>query len=141
MNIGTLKLELMRDEGVRLKPYEDTVGKLTIGIGRNLDDVGITTEEAEYLLLSDIKRTAEALNNALPWWVSLDETRQRVMLNMAFNMGIRSLLGFKNTLAAIQAGRYDEAATGMLSSRWATQVGDRAVRLSEMMKNGDKHGT
>lgn len=136
MNNDILRAELMRDEGVKLKPYHDTVGKLTIGVGRNLDDVGISEAEAAQLLDSDIERTASALDKALPWWRSLDEVRQRVLLNMAFNMGINSLLGFKNTLAAIQAGKYEDAAAGMLSSKWAQQVGQRAQRLASMMQKG-----
>lgn len=134
MNIHQMKAELIRDEGLKLKPYRDTVGKLTIGVGRNLDDVGISEAEAATLLESDIARTAKALDLNLPWWITLSEERQRVMLNMAFNMGIRGLLGFKNTLAAIQAGKFEDAANGMLASKWAGQVGNRAQRLAQMMR-------
>lgn len=136
MNHDTMRAELIRDEGVKLKPYRDTVGKLTIGVGRNLDDVGISEAEAAHLLDGDIERTARALDKALPWWRNLDDVRQRVVLNMAFNMGINSLRRFKNTLAAIQAGKYEDAATGMLSSKWAQQVGQRAQRLASMMRKG-----
>lgn len=136
MNHDTMRAELIRDEGVKLKPYRDTVGKLTIGVGRNLDDVGISEAEAANLLDGDIERTARALDKALPWWRNLDDVRQRVVLNMAFNMGINSLRRFKNTLAAIQAGKYEDAATGMLASKWAQQVGQRAQRLASMMRKG-----
>lgn len=136
MNHDTMRAELIRDEGVKLKPYRDTVGKLTIGVGRNLDDVGISEAEAAHLLDGDIERTARALDKALPWWRNLDDVRQRVVLNMAFNMGINSLRRFKNTLAAIQAGKYEDAATGMLASKWAQQVGQRAQRLASMMRKG-----
>lgn len=136
MNIDTMRTELMLDEGVKLKPYRDTVGKLTIGVGRNLDDVGISQGEAARLLDGDIQRTAGALDTALPWWRNLDEVRQRVLLNMAFNMGVAGLLGFKNTLAALQAGKYEAAAAGMLASKWAQQVGQRAQRLANMMQKG-----
>lgn len=136
MNYETMRAELIRDEGVKLKPYRDTVGKLTIGVGRNLDDVGISEAEAANLLDGDIERTARALDKALPWWRNLDDVRQRVVLNMAFNMGINSLRRFKNTLAAIQAGKYEDAATGMLASKWAQQVGQRAQRLASMMRKG-----
>lgn len=131
-----MRSELIRDEAMRLKPYRDSVGKLTIGVGRNLDDVGISQVEAAQMLDSDIRRTADALDKALPWWRSLDEVRQRVILNMAFNLGVAGLLGFKNTLAAVQAGKYDDAAAGMLASKWARQVGDRARRLANMMVAG-----
>jgi lysozyme len=131
-----LAAELFRDEDCKLKPYRDPVGKLTIGIGRNLDDVGISREEAEHLLHNDIAEVILDLDRALPWWRSLDEVRQRVLANMAFNMGIVKLGTFKNTLRFIQAGRYLEAAQAMLDSKWARQVGPRAERLAVMMRDG-----
>lgn len=134
MIIDVMRAELVRDEGLSLRLYKDTVGKLTIGIGRNLDDVGISKDEAYLMLDNDIQRTSDSLDKNLPWWKTLDEVRQRVILNMAFNMGINSLLGFKNTLAAIQAGRYNDAADGMLDSKWAQQTGQRAQRLADMMR-------
>lgn len=134
-----MRSELIRDEGVRLKPYRDTVGKLTIGIGRNLDDVGISPVEAAQLLDSDIQRTAAELDAALPWWRGLDEVRQRVILNMAFNLGVAGLLGFKNTLINVRDGHYAAAAAGMLASKWAVQVGQRAQRLADMMMKGSGH--
>lgn len=136
MNLDIIRSELIRDEGMKLFPYRDTVGKLTIGVGRNLDDVGITQMEAAHLLDGDIQRTAEGLDKALGWWREIDEVRQRVLLNMAFNMGIAGLMGFKNTLAFIHEGKYQEAADGMLNSKWAKQVGQRAIRLAAMMRNG-----
>lgn len=135
-NRDALRDELVRDEGVRLKPYKDSVGKTSIGVGRNLDDVGISRAEAMQLLENDILRTESDLDALLPWWRGLDPVRQRVLMNMAFNMGIKSLLGFKTTLAAVRAGKYEEAATGMLNSLWAQQVGARAQRLAAMMKGG-----
>ena len=128
--------QLRRDEGVRLKPYKDTVGKLTIGVGRNLDDVGISAVEADTLLRNDIQRAVQDLNDKLPWTMQLDESRRGVLVNMAFNMGIAGLLQFKNTLAHIQAGRWADAAAGMLASKWATQVGPRATRLAKQMETG-----
>lgn len=136
MNYTTLKAELKRDEGCRLMPYRDTVGKLTVGVGRNLDDVGISESEADFMLMSDVGRAEGGLDSKIPWWRTLDETRQRVLLNMAFNMGIDGLLGFKNTLAAVKAGEWSKAADGMLDSKWAAQVGQRAVRLAKLMKEG-----
>lgn len=126
----------MRDEGRRLGPYRDTVGKLTIGYGRNLDDVGISQHEAEVLLESDINRTLEALHKALPWVEKLDHARLGVLANMAFNLGVAGLLKFKHTLESVQAGRYDEASDGMLNSTWAGQVKGRATRLAEQMRSG-----
>lgn len=137
MNTDLFIAELERDEGKRSKPYRDTVGKITIGIGRNLTDVGLSDDEIYYLLRNDIARAEAGLDDKLPWWRTLDEVRQRVLANMALNMGINGLLGFKNTLRAVQEGRWDEAATGMLNSMWAKQVGARAMRLADMMRTGN----
>lgn len=128
--------QLRLHEGERLKPYRCTAGKLTIGVGRNLDDRGITREEAAFLLENDIKRGEAELLRALPWVGQLDEVRQRVLLDMVFNMGLAGVLAFKNTLATIQAGDYQRAASMMLDSKWARQVGQRAERLSRMMATG-----
>lgn len=136
MNIDLMKFELRRDEGVRLKPYRDTVGKLTLGVGRNIDDVGITSEEADYLLENDIGRAMAELDRALPWWRGLSEARQRALLNMAFNLGLSRLLGFRGMLGALQAGDWGRAAAEALNSRWAGQVGARAQRLAEMIREG-----
>jgi lysozyme len=105
-------------------------------VGRNLEDRGITREEAAYLLANDITTEERELLRALPWVAQLDEVRQRVLLDMSFNLGLVGLLGFKNTLATIRAGDYSKAAAMMLDSRWASQVGERAERLSRMMATG-----
>jgi lysozyme len=136
VNRDDLASQLVIDEGLTLKPYKDTVGKLTIGCGRNLDDVGISKSEAMMLLGADIDKVMTQLDTQLPWWRSMTDARQQALANMAFNLGIERLLGFKNTLTAMQAGRYDEAANGMLASKWALQVGQRARRLADMMKKG-----
>lgn len=134
MDIDKLVTQLTIDEGLRLRPYLDTVGKRTIGIGRNLDDVGISQDEANYMLKNDIARVESQLDKALSWWRTMSDDRQQVLANMCFNMGIKTLLTFKNTLAAMQSGRYSDAANGMLASVWARQVGARAVRLAEVMR-------
>lgn len=140
MNVDLLSAELIRDEAMALRLYADSVGKHTIGVGRNLDDVGISEGEALFMLHNDIDRTMRDLDQHLPFWRSLDEVRQRVLANMAFNMGIgndeRGLLSFKRTLILIEAGQFTEAAKSMADSRWATQVGDRAKRLVWMMTTG-----
>ena len=133
---NALVRQLRLHEGERLKPYRCTAGKLTIGVGRNLEDRGITASEAAYLLGNDITSTQAALLRALPWVGELDDVRQRVLIDMAFNMGMPRLLTFKNTLGAIQRGEYQRGAAMMLDSRWARQVGQRAERLSRMMATG-----
>lgn len=136
MNLELLKKELVRDEDERLKPYRCTAGKLTIGVGRNLDDVGLSADESAYLLGNDIARVMAELDKALPWWRGLSEVRQRALANMAFNLGVPRLKGFARMLAALQAGQWDEAATQALASKWAQQVGDRAKRIALMIKEG-----
>lgn len=133
----TLKDQLIRDEGLRLKPYKDSVGKLTIGVGRNLDDVGISADEADIFLQNDIQKATDSLLAQLPWVTQLDEVRQAVLINMTFNMGLSGLLQFRNTLKMIQSGDYSGASKEMLNSVWAKQVGPRAQRLSLQLETGE----
>lgn len=134
--------QLKRHEGVRLKPYRCTAGKLTIGVGRNLDDVGISMGEAEMMLVNDIESaTSTAAYLVGEEFVNLNEARRAVVVNMAFNMGLPVLSKFKNTLAMIRRHDYEAAARGMLNSKWARQVGQRAKELSEQMRTGEwQHG-
>ncbi len=134
-DMAALVFELKRDEGQRLKPYLDPIEKITIGVGRNLSDIGISHSECTTLLENDIERTLLWLDHHLPWWRALDAVRQRVLINMAFNLGGR-LLTFVNTLAAIRRADYAVAANRMLDSKWAKQVGARAQRLTNMMRTG-----
>lgn len=134
MNRILFMRRLQNDEGLRLKAYRDTEGKLTIGIGRNLDDVGISTEEAQQMCLNDIDRVVVQLDAKASWWRSLDEERQMVVANMAFNLGIGGFLKFEDMIAAIQAKDYALAADEMLDSHWANQVGARAARLADAMR-------
>lgn len=131
--------QIILHEGKRAKPYRDTVGKLTIGVGRNLDDVGLSDDEIEYLLKNDLRRVQTELNRAIPWWEGLSPVRQKVLLDMAFNLGTEGLMKFKNTLAYIKAGDYRRAAENMLVSKWAKQVKGRAERLAKMMETGEDY--
>lgn len=135
-NRELLVYELSRDEDVRTKPYKDSVGKLTIGVGRNLDDKGLSKAEINILLNNDINDSEADLDRTFPWWRQLSDNRQRVLLNMCFNLGIKRLAGFKNMLKDVQNDLFDRVAVEMLDSLWARQVGGRAVRLAKMMKNG-----
>jgi lysozyme len=128
--------ELVRDEGVRLKPYRCTAGKLTIGVGRNIDDRGITNAEAMYLLNNDVAICESELTAVLPKWRELSDTRQRVMLNMVFNLGRDRLSKFTMFIGCMKMGDFEGAAKEMMDSAWATQVGQRAVRLRDMMLRG-----
>jgi lysozyme len=136
MNRDELRSMLVLHEGLRLKPYKCTAGKLTIGVGRNLDDNGITQAEAFHLLENDIIAVEDDLDRTWPWWRQMTDARQQVLADMAFNLGITRLGGFVNTLAAMKRGDYEAAADGMLASLWASQVGRRAQRLAKMMREG-----
>lgn len=128
--------QLIIDEGMRLHAYEDSVGKWTIGVGRNISDNGISREEALMLLDHDVDRAIADVEKALPWVLTLDPVRQQVLVNMAFNLGIAKLLKFPKTLACIERGDYEQAAQEMGKSLWARQTKDRAVRLAQRMREG-----
>lgn len=134
--IASLKDQLIRDEALRLKPYTDSVGKLTIGIGRNLTDDGISLQEADVLLANDIASATATLEASFPWTTTLDDVRKGALLNMAFNMGIDGLMEFRDFLAKMRLGDFRGAAGAMLDSLWAKQVGERATRLSMQIQSG-----
>ena len=127
---------LAEDEGFRGKPYKDTVGKITIGFGRNLDDNPLTREEGEWLLRNDIISIMEDMRQ-FHWYTTLNSVRKYVVVNMVYNLGMDGFLGFKRMLAAIRKEEWQIAANEMMNSRWATQVGRRADRLAELMRDGE----
>jgi lysozyme len=134
-----LRDQLARDEGVVLHGYLDSLGFLTLGIGRLIDERrggGITLAEAHYLLDNDIDSKLAEVMATFPEFSRLDDARQGVLLAMAFNMGTAGLAAFRNTLAAVWRGDYEAASRGMLQSRWAKQVGARADRLAKQMRTG-----
>ena len=135
--LNRIKAQLVRHEGLRLKPYRCTAGKLTIGIGSNLDDRGISQKEAYAMLERDILDFEQQLLDEIPdVYNRLDEVRKSVLLNMCFNLGLKGLLEFKNTLNFVAACDWERAANGMIASKWAKQVGLRAIELSELMRKG-----
>jgi len=159
-----LKDQLIRHEGLKLKPYPCSKGKWTIGVGRNLQDVGLTNDElmqiighceltrmeaiailkrqgitedqAMMLLNNDINRCMAECRRNFPFFDSLTEARQDVLLNMCFNVGIFKLRGFKKMIEALKIGDYEEAAAQMKDSQWHIQVGNRAVELEAQMIKG-----
>lgn len=138
MDRERLRAQLVRHEAMKLKPYRDSVGKLTIGVGRNLDDIGITPNEAMFLLSGDIDHAIRGLVARYPmWFPDLDPVRQAVLINMAFNLGLTGLASFGLTLGAVAAGEFDKAADHMLASKWATQVKGRASELATQMRTGE----
>ena len=136
MNRDELITELKRAEGIVLKAYQDTEGIWTIGIGRNLEHVGVSIAEAEFMLSNDIDTAIDELTRAFEWFGDVDEVRQRVLVNMAFNLGITWIKGFSKFLAAMKAGDWETAAVEMMDSRWSKQVGARAERLRDMVLSG-----
>lgn len=131
-----LRQQLIRHEGIRLTPYRCTAGKLTIGAGRNLEDRGITEAEALYLLDNDIDACVRALVARFTWFPDLDAIRQRVMVDLAFNLGMGGLLGFRKFLAAMGRGDYLTAKKELESSAWYGQVGPRGPHLCSMLATG-----
>lgn len=128
--------QLKRHEGFRGRPYRDTVGKLTIGYGWNIDDVPLSQSAAEFILKEHVMEAFEECRIAFPWFHLLSEARREVIVNMVFNMGLPRVQGFKKMIAAIEAEDWEEASKQMLQSKWAVQVGDRARELAAQMKNG-----
>lgn len=137
MSARDIALQALKiDEGLRLKPYECTAGKQTIGYGRNLDDVGISEAEAEAMLASDIKVAAQDAKSfaTSAVWEDLSPERQAVLINMAFNLGLSRLSQFKRLRTNLALRHYVDAAAEMLNSRWAKQVPNRARRLADIMR-------
>ena len=128
------KAMLKRHEGLRLYVYECTGGKKTIGYGRNLEDRGITEAEAESMLDSDIESTEEQLVSSFEFYQDLDDVRKAVLIDLAFNIGMAGLKGFKKMLIAIEEGDYSEAAIQLLDSRYAKQVPTRAMELARLLE-------
>jgi lysozyme len=136
--MNKLVKQLKRHEGVRTHAYKCSANMITVGVGRNIDEnggLGLSDDEIDYLLENDIKRCKQELI-ALPWFVDLDSVRQDAIINLCFNLGMTRLLGFKNALAAMEAGDHPKAADEFYDSRWAKQVGSRADEVCEMIRTG-----
>ena len=150
--------KIIVSEGLRLQVYKDTLGIDTIGIGRNLEDRGITKKEladldiptiehvyeygiteadAVYLATNDVQIVEEELVRAHPCVDRLDSVRQLILMDMAFNMGVPRLCKFKKMWNAIHEEDFPTAAKEMLDSRWANQVKSRATKLANAMHNGE----
>lgn len=132
--------QLRRDEGEVLHAYQDHLGYWTIGVGILIDQRkggGLLPEESEFILQNRVRKLREDVSKSLPWFNELSEPRQAVLLNMAFQMGLKGLLGFKNTLEEVRKGNYDKASEMMLLSKWATQTPERARRVAKQMLTGE----
>lgn len=130
---------LKRHEGVRRYVYKDHLGYETIGVGRCLVEgigIGLSDDEIEYMLANDIARCAVELSKAFNWFQDLNTVRREAMINLCFNLGLTRLLNFKRALAAMRAKDYAKAAEEFLDSRWADQVGQRAIEVTDMIRSG-----
>lgn len=131
----TIDEQLLRDEGLRLFPYTDTVGKLGIGVGRNLTDDGISKVEALFLLGRDIMRVSQQLEETWPWTQTLSDARKGALQNMAFNLGIHGLSTFREFLSLMQAGKWEDAANDLLQTKVAKQLPARYARLALQIRS------
>lgn len=127
---------IKRHEGVRVFPYIDTMGKMTIGVGHNLTDNGVSNLIINTMLAEDINIAKSELDKTYPRWRELSDNRKMVVVSMMFNMGLPKYMTFKRFWKALTAGQYDLAADEMIDSKWARQVKGRATDLSNMMRTG-----
>jgi lysozyme len=140
MDKTILKDMLIRHEGLRLFPYRCTAGKLTVGVGRNIEQVGISIDEAHYLLDNDIDLVIKNCQK-LKFWKNLDVVRKLVIADMVFNLGLRGFSTFRRLNSALQVSDYKNAAQEMRGSKWFHQVGQRAIVLANMMESGETNRT
>lgn len=127
--------QLKRHEGFRSKVYKDSAGILTIGYGTNLEHRGVSELEAELMLYTDVRHIKASLNKHV-WFTELNDVRQEAIINMAYNLGINGLLKFKKMIYYLKEQNYDMASKEALDSKWAKQVGKRALELSTQIKTG-----
>ncbi len=145
MTTAQLIGDIARDEGCRLHAYPDPLsGAAPWTCGYGCTGAGIdartvwTQAQADAALAARVHALQGELDQALPWWRRLDDARQDVLVNMAYNLGLAGLLGFRSMLAACEAGRFGEAGRDMLRSAWARQVHGRALRLAAQMERGER---
>ena len=139
INLQRLSNQLIRHEGMKTHVYRCSENKHTIAVGRNIDPdggIGLTERECRFLLENDIARCCGECQQNFTWWPELDEVRKEAVANMVFNLGISRFLQFKKCIAAIEAKDYEMAGAEALNSRWAEQVGNRAVELANQLSSG-----
>tara|TARA_R110002126_G_scaffold87487_3_gene210556 strand:+ start:132 stop:536 length:405 start_codon:yes stop_codon:yes gene_type:complete len=131
---------LIRHEGSKSHAYMCTANKVTVGVGRNIDPeggIGLTKDEISFLLKNDIERVEDELSRRLPWILELSDVRIDALIDICFNLGLPRFLKFAKALAALEQREYDLAADEFMDSRWAKQVGNRAVTVSNMIRTGE----
>ena len=136
MNIERLRKQITKHEGIEYKLYRCTSDKLTIGVGRNIEDRGISHDTAMQMLDEDIDICINELQQTVSYWDDLPERVQEALVNLCFNMGIKRLMAFKKTFGYLREGMFDKAADELLDSRYANQVGQRAIDVANMIREG-----
>jgi len=134
--ISKVKKLLVRHEGLIKRAYICQAGKITIGVGRNLENRGITEEEALYLLQNDINEAIGFLEQ-FEWWEDLNEDRKSALIDMYHNLGSGRFMQFKRMLSALEKRNYEKAAYEMIKSRWCIQTGNRVYELADIMRKGE----
>lgn len=134
MNLEAIRNRLVLEEGLKLKPYHCTANKLTIGVGRNIEDRGISNETAMQMLDEDIDIMVNELRTNLPWFDKQNDAIQGVLIDLCFNMGISRLLLFVQTLSLIEKGQYAMAADELLDSKYAAMLPARSNRNAEILR-------
>lgn len=135
MNLTKLGTQLIAHEGLKKFPYTDTVGKMTIGVGHNLTDKGLTTSQVMSILSADMADVVNLLNSRLPWFNGLDDVRQRALADLTFDL-MEKVFDFPKMLAALASGDWPTASAELLNSTFATQTGKRAKDLASMFLTG-----
>lgn len=131
-----LKEMLIKHEGYCKYPYTDSVGKITVGVGYNLSDRGLPDRYINELLNDDMDFFYQKLSGTFPWFNCLNDPRKIVLLNMCYNLGWKGFLSFQLMIGALSVKDYEIAACEMLDSKWAKQVGQRAIELAYIMEEG-----
>ena len=135
-----LREMLKRHEGVKTHAYKDHLGYVTVGVGRCLDEnvgLGLADDEIDYLLQNDIDRCRKELDTEYEWFDDLDSVRQEALIDLSFNVGQTRLRGFVKALGHMAESNFEEAGNEFYDSKWATQVGDRALEVCQMIKSGE----
>jgi lysozyme len=134
MDMERLRTTITRHEGARLEMYQDSLGIWTIGVGHNIQEKGISDRVMDLMLEEDLQEAIDEVKRNVSFFTEMPEQVQEALVNLSFNMGIPRLMQFKKTLAYLREGDFTSAASELLDSRYATQVGERAIEIADMIR-------
>jgi|TARA_B110000902_G_scaffold28571_1_gene30958 lysozyme len=134
MDMVRLRETITRHEGSRLQMYQDSLGIWTIGVGHNIQEKGISPKVMELMLDEDLEEAISELKRSVSFFSKMPQQVQEALVNLSFNMGIPRLMQFKKTLALLREGDFESAADELLDSRYAEQVGRRALEIADMIR-------